>query len=473
MLLETHKFRQLKQITEETIDQYCTRLRQQAIICEFTNSENEFKIQLVEGCLSSRVRRKAIQDDLSLANILAYARSLEITDKAVKTLEEDCGHLAPSLSAVNSIHNQQEKPSQYHERTNKQPHQSATQYLTRNRYSYPLRNSGRENSHDQQQNGKKLCYNCGENYYAGHLSVCRAKGKSCFSCGKQNHFATMCRSRPRNNIPEKGENIQAINCTEKQSNSSDEDSYVFVVTPPVETEVSPNPRAVKTIPVIIERAHVKMIVDTGATTNILDYKAFNEIKKKNPSLHLQPSTHKIYAYMQSQPLPVLGKFEGLIESKHRMAVRTFHVVNGDGGSLLSYATATELDIVKMNVHAVVTQSSSTSYTDPREDHKQFGNENPEIPKNHQPDSPIMSKFKNEYPAVFNGIGKLKGHEVHLHLKDNAKPIVQKPRKIPFHLRKQTENKLNELEESDIIEFVPSGTPTPLYQILLLHQSLII
>jgi hypothetical protein len=270
----------------------------------------------------------------------------------------------------------------------------------------------------------------------------------------------MCRSRPRNNIPEKGENIQAINCTEKQSNSSDEDSHVFVVTPPVETEVSPNPRAVKTIPVIIERAHVKMIVDTGATTNILDSKAFNEIKKKNPSLHLQPSTHKIYAYMQSQPLPVLGKFEGLIESKHRMAVTTFHVVNGDGGSLLSYSTATELDIVKMNVHAVVTQSSSTSYTDPREDHKQFGNENPEIPKNHQPDSPIMSKFKKEYPAVFNDIGKLKRHEVHLHLKDNAKPIVQKPRKIPFHLRKQTENKLNELEESDIIEFVPSGTPTP-------------
>jgi hypothetical protein len=51
VLLETHKFCQLKQITEETIDQYCTRLRQQAIICEFSNSENELKIQLVEGCL--------------------------------------------------------------------------------------------------------------------------------------------------------------------------------------------------------------------------------------------------------------------------------------------------------------------------------------------------------------------------------------------------------------------------------------
>ena len=134
----THKFRQLKQITEETIDQYCTRLRQSkrgfAIICEFSNSENEIKIQLVEGCLSSRVRRKAIQDDLPLADILAYARSLEITDK---------------------------------------------------------------------------------------VSVCRAKGKSCFACGKQNNFATKCRSRQsaRNNIPEhKGNNIQAINYCILKSN---------------------------------------------------------------------------------------------------------------------------------------------------------------------------------------------------------------------------------------------------------------
>ena len=72
----------------------------------------------------------------------------------------------------------------------------------------------------------------------------------------------------------------------------------------------------------------------------------------------------------------------------------------------------------------------------------------------------MSKLKQEYPTVFNGIGKLKDHEVHLHLKNDAKPVVQKPRKTPFHLRKQTEKKLKELENNDIIEFVPAGTPTP-------------
>ena len=65
------KFWQFKQLNyNKTIDQYCMRLRQQAIICEFGNSKNEIRMKLVEGCLSSRVRRKASQDDLSLAEIL-------------------------------------------------------------------------------------------------------------------------------------------------------------------------------------------------------------------------------------------------------------------------------------------------------------------------------------------------------------------------------------------------------------------
>jgi hypothetical protein len=115
-----------------------------------------------------------------------------------------------------------------------------------------------------------------------------------------------------------------------------------------------------------------MIADTGTTTNILDPKAFNEIKKKNPSLHLI-CNHQHTKYMQS-----LGNLKDIPCCKQGRWVIT-----------IGYSTATQLDIVKMNVH-VVTQSSSTSYTDPREDHKQFGNEKPEIPKKHQPDSPIMS-----------------------------------------------------------------------------------
>ena len=173
-------------MTEETIDQYCIRLQQQAIICEFSNSEHEIKIQLVEACLSSRGRRKAIQEDFTLADTLAYARTLEITDKAVKALEADKavkaleadnGNLCVSSNSVNLVHNQQGN--------------SGAQSPSTRENSDHANGVRQEQTHEQQQSGKKVCYNCGDNCYAGHLSKCRAKGKSCFGCGKQNHFASV------------------------------------------------------------------------------------------------------------------------------------------------------------------------------------------------------------------------------------------------------------------------------------------
>ena len=201
LLFETHKFRQLKQMTEETIDQYCTRLRQQAIICEFSDSEHEIKIQLVEACLSSRVRRKAIQEDLTLADTLAYARTLEITDKAVKALEADNGNLCVSSNSVNLVHNQQGN--------------SGAQSPSTRENSDHAKGVRQERTHEQQQSGKKVCYNCGDNYYAGHLSECRAKGKSCFACGKQNHFASMCRSSRGRNTSSKPSEKKAISTSDR------------------------------------------------------------------------------------------------------------------------------------------------------------------------------------------------------------------------------------------------------------------
>ena len=66
-----------------------------------------------------------------------------------------------------------------------------------------------------------------------------------------------------------------ITYTERKPDSSDDDSYVFGVSQPVENKAPPTTREVKTIPAIIEKAHIRMIVDTSTTINILDSKAFN------------------------------------------------------------------------------------------------------------------------------------------------------------------------------------------------------
>ena len=101
----------------------------------------------------------------------------------------------------------------------------------------------------------------------------------------------------------------------------------------------------------------------------------------------------------------------------------------DHGSLLSYHTATELGLLNVNVNATTACSDIT-----------------------------QSNLEIQYPSVFSGIGKLKDHQVKLHIDKNVVPVTQPHRRIPFHLRKKLENELDRVEQQGIIEKVNGRTP---------------
>ena len=71
---------------------------------------------------------------------------------------------------------------------------------------------------------------------------------------------------------------------------------------------------------------------------------------------------------------------------------------------------------------------------------------------------MCEQLCRQYPSVFEGIGKLKGIEVQLHIDTKVTPVAQKARRIPFHLRKKVEHELKVLEEQHIIERVNGPTP---------------
>jgi mevalonate kinase len=54
-------------------------------------------------------------------------------------------------------------------------------------------------------------------------------------------------------------------------------------------------------------------------------------------------------YGSKQQLPVIGKFEATIETKKQMTASTIDAVRDNYGSLLSYQTATELNLIKVCV----------------------------------------------------------------------------------------------------------------------------
>ena len=57
------------------------------------------------------------------------------------------------------------------------------------------------------------------------------------------------------------------------------------------------------------------------------------------------------------------------------------------------------------------------------------------------------------------MGKLKGHQVKLHIDKTVPPIAQKERRIPFALRERVNAELKKLEEAGIVEDV-TDEPTP-------------
>ena len=69
---------------DESIDQFHTRLRHLGATCDFSDLDEEIRTQIVENCRSSRLRRKALRDDTKLSDLIAYARSIELSDKPTK-----------------------------------------------------------------------------------------------------------------------------------------------------------------------------------------------------------------------------------------------------------------------------------------------------------------------------------------------------------------------------------------------------
>ena len=69
-------FRQARQDTEESLDQFCTRLRSLVVSCEFTNEGDEIRGQLIPGCASTKLRERILEEPRKpLADILTLGRS--------------------------------------------------------------------------------------------------------------------------------------------------------------------------------------------------------------------------------------------------------------------------------------------------------------------------------------------------------------------------------------------------------------
>lgn len=386
--VEIFNFRSCKQKPNQSLDEYVTELRQLSRDCEFTNVDAEILSQVIQHCRSTRFRKRALREpDKTLKEILELGRSLELADQHAATIEDD--------------------------------HDSSVHAMRRNSYR-------KANSHDKPsvsqrsnpnpaQTSSKVCRNCGGPF--PHTNICPAKGKTCNYCKKQNHFKSMCRKLKRKM------QVRQISDPPRDdsdsSNDSDDESYELNCNLHTREQVSTIKQSLPHSTLKVNGTNIELLIDTGSTVNILDEATYRKIG--SPKL-CKSKLSNLFAYAGSQALHVIGQCELLIETKHKLQSYLFYVIKGNHGSLISYTTATELDLVKVHVKNI---------------------NSPEV----------------KYPNLFKGIGKLNNTTVKLHIDEKVKPVAQKPRRVPFHLRTKVEEEIEKLQSQDIIERI-QGEPTP-------------
>ena len=262
--------------------------------------------------------------------------------------------------------------------------------------------------------------------------------------GKLNHFVKVCRSKPINRskssrtrtpskckhrarlVDSKGpSDDEALTPATAESDSSEE--YTFITG-------AQEPQTAKPIfQVKIMDTRIRIMADSGATVNILSKKDFDGLKEKP---QLLKTNVKVYPYMSSKPLNLCGKLRVSVASDHLSSEETFYVAEGSLGPILSWITSQKLNLIKA------------------------------VSKVQQPPAslpPGVPDFLKDFPRLLNGMGEYKGEPVRIHVDESVRPVAQQHRRIPFHVRKQVEDKLRQLETKDIIERAegPTSSVSPI------------
>ena len=98
----------MTQLPTESVEQFVTRLGKNADCCEFGETADEnIRDQVIEKCLSNRLRRKLLERrrNLALNDLQTIARAMEASDRQAGNMENS----NQANSGLNAIQGKQER----------------------------------------------------------------------------------------------------------------------------------------------------------------------------------------------------------------------------------------------------------------------------------------------------------------------------------------------------------------------------
>lgn len=198
------------------------------------------------------------------------------------------------------------------------------------------------------------------------------------------------------------------------------------------------PKQIHTITESPKRTHlsvghhkIEAIIDTGAEVNILlESEVPSHIKRifRTP-ITLQPYGSKIITPKGQITLETTW---GNATTNAKWVIVDNTDLKGSPSNLLPCKLTKSLGII--------------SFHNPQHDIRTMTTRNIELQKLQQQVTPDIASILSNYPRVFDGLGKLKADPVVLHLCPDAKPIIQPPRHIPFHLQQDFTKIIDTMEQ---------------------------
>ncbi|KAK9739756.1 hypothetical protein QE152_g8714 [Popillia japonica] len=271
---ETFRFWDAKQMSDETIDQYYTRLLKLSESCKFTNADNEIKGQIILNTCNKELRKYGLTEQPDLTKLLNKARSLETT-----------------TSQLNEIENKQTQGAYKVSKEFKQKYTPKTRKTCKNcGNNWHIEGKDRCPEFKQKYTPKtrKTCKNCGNNWHIEGKDRCPVKNVKCHKCSKVRHFAKVCLSSKFLNQNRYDKKVK-VNFTKHNSDDSSDSSFCLTN------------KLVRNMPVVtikVNEVPLEFIIDTGSSVNVISYETF----KKLPNINVNNTVTPIYSYNSKSSL---------------------------------------------------------------------------------------------------------------------------------------------------------------------------
>ena len=207
---------------------------------------------------------------------------------------------------------------------------------------------------------------------------------------------------------------------------------------------------------------IKMTVDSGVKRNLIN---LNDWKKIRSSATQVNSSRRFVPYGTETELPVRAKAKVKLQAAKGALVETevFIVESAEVETLLGRDDAIRLGIIQLSPEGqerakkiqeqVAWLKLSKKLETLEGEAFSGGRTQGEVDKD-------MDRITGQFQELFQGLGKVKGQEVDIQLKPNAKPRVQPRRPIPIHYTARLQKKIEELKALGVIEGPLQGPLEP-------------